>query len=119
MTSSKWRFKKLVKMAVLATFTLIAAIALTADPSHALILDPARQAFSSDLTASGFSGPSGIELFFGFIEFLMLAIPVATGLMALAQMNRGPEAWMPWFTIMGGSLVFVAFVTVIIQRVYA
>ena len=105
------------------TFLMVSTVGLilitTGDHAHALILDPARQAFSSDLTASGFSGPSGIELFFGFIEFLMLAIPVATGLMALAQMNRGPEAWMPWFTIMGGSLVFVAFVTVIIQRVYA
>lgn len=119
MTSSRCRTKKLIKMAVLATFTLIGTLALTADPSHALIFDPARAAFTNDLGAAGFTGPSGIELFFGFLEFLMLAIPVATGLLGLSQMNRGPEAWMPWFSIMGGSLVFIAFVTVIVQRVYS
>ncbi|MGB3294556.1 MAG: hypothetical protein WBB01_16345 [Phormidesmis sp.] len=100
-------------------FTVGSVIVFSGDHAHALIFDPARAAFTGDLSAAGFIGPSGIELFFGFLEFLMLAIPVATGLLGLSQMNRGPEAWMPWFSIMGGSLVFIAFVTVIVQRVYS
>lgn len=115
---NRFSFKTLVYAFIILAgaigFTLISA-----DASHALILDPAREAFAADLAAAGFDGNSGIELFFGFIEFILIAIPIGTGAMALAQMNRGAEAWMPWFTVMGGSIVFIAFVAVIVDRVYA
>lgn len=108
------------KFRLILTTSLVTLIivGIVAEPSHAFILDAARNSFGQDLTDSGFEGESGIELFFGFLEFLMLAIPIATGLMGLSQMNRGPEAWLPWFSIMGGSIVFIAFTTVVVNRVY-
>ena len=100
------------------TFVLAAALT-NQGPVHALIFDPARTALQQDLTAAGFTGISAVGLFFGFLEFIMLAIPVGTGAMALSNMNRGPEAWLPWVTVMGGSLIFIAFVFVLIGQIYA
>lgn len=91
---------------------------LMSDPAHALLLDPARTALESDLTASGFGNPEVIGLFFGLLEFILIAIPVGTGSMALANMNRGAEAWLPWITTMGGALVFIAFITVLVEQIY-
>lgn len=91
---------------------------LMSDPAHALLLDPARTALESDLTASGFGNPEVIGLFFGLLEFILIAIPVGTGSMALANMNRGAEAWLPWITTMGGALVFIAFITVLVDQIY-
>ncbi|MGC1524620.1 MAG: hypothetical protein WA783_01080 [Phormidesmis sp.] len=115
---SAFRRNRATKLA-LAGALAAALVLATAPASHALLLDPAREALASDLAASGFEGASGIELFFGFLEFILIAIPIGTGAMALSQMNRGSEAWLPWFTVMGGSIVFIAFVTVLIGRVYA
>lgn len=89
------------------------------EPSHALLLDPARTALNGDLTAAGFTGITAVGLFFGLLEFILIAIPIGTGAMALSQMNRGTEAWLPWVTSMGGSLVFIAFISVLINQIYA
>jgi len=99
--------------------TAIAVAILMANPAHALLLDPARVALSADLTASGFTQPEVIGLFFGLLEFILIAIPVGTGSMALANMNRGAEAWLPWITTMGGALVFIAFITVLVNQIYS
>jgi hypothetical protein len=102
---------------VLILTSVTAAVFMSA-PAHALLLDPARQALSADLTASGFTQPEVIGLFFGLLEFILIAIPVGTGSMALANMNRGAEAWLPWITTMGGALVFIAFITVLVNQIY-
>ena len=98
--------------------TSITVGVLMSDSAHALLLDPARTALESDLTASGFGNPEVIGLFFGLLEFILIAIPVGTGSMALANMNRGAEAWLPWITTMGGALVFIAFITVLVEQIY-
>jgi hypothetical protein len=99
--------------------TTVAVGVFMSEPAHALLLDPARQALAADLTASGFTQPEVIGLFFGLLEFILIAIPVGTGSMALANMNRGAEAWLPWITTMGGALVFIAFITVLVNQIYA
>lgn len=98
--------------------TTVVAFVLVSTPSYALLLDPARTALEGDLTASGFANPEVVGLFFGLLEFVLIAIPVGTGSMALANMNRGTEAWLPWITTMGGSLVFIAFITVLVGNIY-
>ena len=98
--------------------TSVTCIVLTSEPGHALILDPARDALAADLTASNFSNPQVIGLFFGLLEFILIAIPIGTGSMALANMNRGAEAWLPWITTMGGALVFIAFISVLMAQIY-
>ena len=99
--------------------TAVTVAVLMSDPAHALLLDPARNALQADLTASGFTNPQIIGLFFGLLEFILIAIPVGTGSMALANMNRGAEAWLPWITTMGGALVFIAFITVLVAQIYS
>ncbi|WP_038020269.1 hypothetical protein [Synechococcus sp. PCC 7335] len=89
------------------------------DPVHALILDPARTALETDLTNAAFTTPKIIGIFFGLLEFILIAIPIGTGSMALANMNRGAEAWMPWITTMGGAIVFIAFIGVLMNQIYA
>lgn len=98
--------------------TACVSVILVAAPAHALLLDPARNALKTDLTASGFANADVVGLFFGLLEFILIAIPIGTGSMALASMNRGTEAWLPWVTTMGGSLVFIAFITVLVTTVY-
>ena len=100
-------------------FTVCIAVVLTSDPAHALLLDPARTALQADLTASGFTNAAVVGLFFGLLEFILIAIPIGTGSMALASMNRGTEAWLPWVTTMGGSLIFIAFISVLITTIYS
>lgn len=106
-----------MRMLWAASASLIITIALQ-EPSHALILDPARTALAGDLTSAGFAGVGAVGLFFGLLEFIMISIPIGSGSMALSQMNRGTEAWLPWVTVMGGSLIFIAFVGVLIQQIY-
>lgn len=105
------------KWVVILTAIIVAI--LMSEPAHALLLDPARDALEADLTASGFGNPEVIGLFFGLLEFILIAIPVGTGSMALANMNRGAEAWLPWITTMGGALVFIAFITVLVEQIYS
>lgn len=103
---------------ILASTIAVAYVLSTQDASHALILDPARTALNADLTAAGFTGITAVGLFFGLLEFIMIAIPIGSGAMALSQMQRGTEAWLPWVTVMGGSLVFIAFVVVLVGQIY-
>ena len=99
--------------------TAIVAVMLIVEPSHAVILDAARTSLEKDLTDSGFGNPKVVGLFFGLLEFVLIAIPIGTGSMALANMNRGTEAWLPWITTMGGALVFIAFINVLVTQVFA
>ena len=57
--------------------------------------------------------------FLGLIELLLLAIPVASGIAALTQLNRGAEGWMPWLSLMGASIVFLGFVAFMVSKIYA
>lgn len=86
--------------------------------AHALILNAARAALTADLTAAGFADVGVVGLFFGLLEFIMIAIPVGAGAIALSRMERGTEAWLPWVQIMGGSLIFIAFVVVLVNQIY-
>ena len=109
---------KVLRPILMSTFA-VSFIISTASPSLAVLLDPARTALQNDLTAAGFTGISAVGLFFGLLEFILIAIPIGTGAMALSQMNRGTEAWLPWVTVMGGSLVFIAFVVVLVGQIYS
>ena len=99
--------------------TVVVSFCLLSDPAHALILDRARTALEQDLTNASFTTPKIIGIFFGLLEFILIAIPIGTGSMALANMNRGAEAWMPWITTMGGAIVFIAFIGVLMNQIYA
>ena len=117
MSLSRGNSKRVWKWVVVLT-TVVSAILLGTTEAHALILDAAEAALTGDLTASGFTDGAVVGIFFGFLEFILLAIPLGTGAMALANMNRGAEAWLPWFTTMGGALVFIAFITVLSNQIY-
>ncbi|NJM99828.1 MAG: hypothetical protein HC800_24245 [Phormidesmis sp. RL_2_1] len=110
--------RKFINRFGLAMFTL-SFIMLSAHPSHALILDPAREAIASDLASAGWEEGTGMDGFLGLIELLLLAIPVASGIAALTQLNRGAEGWMPWLSLMGASIVFLGFVTFMVGRIYS
>lgn len=118
MTFGNLKLTRSSKFAMMSSSALTLCVIMQR-PSHALLLDPARNALNADLTAAGFTGITAVGLFFGLLEFIMVAIPIGTGAMALSQMQRGTEAWLPWVTVMGGSLVFIAFVVVLVGQIYA
>ncbi|MEM9946135.1 MAG: hypothetical protein AAF810_08740 [Cyanobacteria bacterium P01_D01_bin.36] len=92
----------------------------TQQPSHALLFDPARDSIEADLVASGWTdGGAAFDLVFGLIEALLLIIPVASGIAALTQLNRGAEGWMPWVSVMGASVVFIGFATFLTNAIFA
>lgn len=102
-----------------ASVLTLGYVVLSAHSSHALILDPAREAIAADLASAGWEEGTGMDGFLGLIELLLLAIPVASGIAALTQLNRGAEGWMPWLSLMGASIVFLGFVGFMVGRIYA
>lgn len=132
MRSSKFSLKGRVSRFVLAEGTQKAARAVNLlflgsvlalslkEPAHALIFNKARQSLANDLTASGWTGgASAFDLVFGLVEALLLIIPVASGIVALTRLERGAEGWMPWVSVMGGSIVFIGFVTFLTGQIFA
>ncbi|MEM9005741.1 MAG: hypothetical protein AAGE59_19730 [Cyanobacteria bacterium P01_F01_bin.86] len=103
----------------LLAFSTLSTVLALATPSHALILDPARDAMSADLTAAGWDEGSGMNLLFGLVELILVALPIIGAVGALTQINRGAEGWMPWIGMMGASVVLIGFVTFMVNAVYA
>lgn len=111
--------KRSLQLFIYSTITGIFIIG-TQQPSHALLFDPAREAIAADLVASGWTdGSDAFNLVFGLIEALLLIIPVASGIAALTQLNRGAEGWMPWVSVMGASVVFIGFATFLTGAIFA
>ena len=88
--------------------------------ADAVIFDAARTSMAADLTASGWTGgANAFNLVFGLVEALLLIIPVASGIVALTRLERGAEGWMPWVSVMGGSIVFIGFTSFLTAQIFA
>lgn len=88
--------------------------------ADAVIFDAARTSMAADLAASGWTqGANAFNLVFGLVEALLLIIPVASGIVALTRLERGAEGWMPWVSVMGGSIVFIGFTSFLTAQIFA